>query len=214
MYAIAKHWVKFLPRVHDLFPHFMAEMYAFSVAAAHLKLAHQLTPDFMVSDVSDGGKYEGFKFLDNVTRAEACSPKIPQENLPLVLHYCHRYALGRWFFSKHKVREDFFECEAPLLREPPLNVAEIYDWNAFPSGVEGEKFVKGKNEHSIVLHGWMLCKMIYSLNEVSTSLKEKHCGGKANFDKSWHFHDETLFQEMLNDPTNPFERDGKEDNPG
>ena len=214
MYAIAKHWVKFLPRVHDIFPQFMAEMHAYSVAAAHLKLPHQLTPEFMVSDISGGGNHEGFKFLDNVTRAEACSPEIPQENLPLVLHYCQRYSLGRWFFSKYKLREDFFECEAPLLKEPPLNIAEIYDWNAFPNGIEGENFVKRKQLHSIVLHGWMLCKIIYSLNEVSISLKEKHCGGKANFDKSWHFHDEALFQEMLNDPTNPYERDGKADNPG
>ena len=32
---------------------------------------------------------------------------IPTDNLPLVMHYCQRYALGRWFFSKYKLREDF-----------------------------------------------------------------------------------------------------------
>ena len=215
MYAIAKHWVKFLPRVHDIFSGFMAEMHAYSVAAAHLKLPHQLTPEFMVSDVGDGGnKREGFRFLDNVTRAKACSPEIPQENLPFVLHYCQRYSLGRWFFGKYKLREDFFECDSPLLREPPLNVAELYDWNVFPNGIEGENFLKKNRTHSTVLHGWMLCKMIYSLNEVAVSLKTKHCGGNANFNKTWHFHNETLFQEMLNDHSNPYVRDGKDDNPG
>ena len=215
MYAIAKHWVMFLPRVHDIFPHFMAEMHAYSVAAAHLRLPHQLTPEFMVSDVGDGLSHrEGFGFLANVTPANACLPDIAQENLPFVLHYCQRYSLGRWFFSKYKLREDFFECDPPLLREPPLNVAEIYDWNAFPNGIEGENFRGRNHPQSIVHHGYMLCKIIYSLNEVATSLKEKHCGAKANFDKTVHFHNETLFQEALDDPTNPYERDGTKDNPG
>jgi hypothetical protein len=98
---------------------------AYSTAAAHLNLPHQLASGLMVSDVSRDNGTEGFAFLQNVTRADACSPHISEEDLPLVLHYCQRYALGRWFFSKYKLRKDFFDCKSPLLREPPLNVAEI-----------------------------------------------------------------------------------------
>ena len=145
MYAIAKYWVKFLPLVHDIFPEFMAEMHAYSTAAAHLNLPHQLTPGFMVSDVSGDSPKEGFGFLQNVTRADACSPQISEDDLPLVLHYCQRYALGRWFFSKYKLREDFFECESPLLREPPLDVAEIYDWNIFPNGDRRRRLRQAKS---------------------------------------------------------------------
>jgi hypothetical protein len=92
MYDLAKHWVKFLPRVHEIFPEFMAEMHAYSVAAAHLQLPHQLNEGFMVSDIKGGsGKdREGFSFLDNVTRENACVPHIPRDRLPLVLHYCQR----------------------------------------------------------------------------------------------------------------------------
>jgi hypothetical protein len=71
MYAIAKHWVQFLPRVHDIFTGFMAEMHAYSTAAAHLGLPHQLTSGFMASDVGNKGM-EKFEFLDNVTRTDAC----------------------------------------------------------------------------------------------------------------------------------------------
>ena len=214
MYAIAKYWVKFLPLVHDIFPEFMAEMHAYSTAAAHLNLPHQLTPGFMVSDVSGDSPKEGFGFLQNVTRADACSPQISEDDLPLVLHYCQRYALGRWFFSKYKLREDFFECESPLLREPPLDVAEIYDWNIFPNGIEGEDFAKRNRSQKTVLHGWVLCKLLFSLNAVATEIKSKHCGHKANFNKTWHFHQEDLFQAMLDDPSNPYQRDGLTDNPG
>lgn len=213
MYAIATHWIKFLPRVHDLFPEFMAEMHAYSIAAAHLQLPHQLAKGFMVSDVSSLNPGEGFGFLENVTRSDACSPGLPEEQLPLVLHYCQRYSLGRWFFSKYKLREDFFECEAPLLREPPLNVGEIYDWNDFPNGVERGDFSKPKMQHHIVLHGWMMCAILFALNEVAIDIKKKHCGANANFEKTFHFHDEVKFQAMLDDPSNPFHMEGTTDNP-
>lgn len=209
MYAIANHWVKFLPRVHDIFPGFMAEMHAYSVAAAHLKLPHQLADGFMVSDVSgwDGraAGQEGFGFLDNTTRGDVCVPnKIPMDQMPLVLHYCQRYSLGRWFFSKYKLREDFFTCEAPLLREPPPNLGEIYDWNIFPNEIDMLDMSTPRKEHLIILHGWMLCTILYSLNEIAADVKKLNCGADANYSKVEHFHDNTKFQAMLDDPSNPF----------
>jgi peptidyl serine alpha-galactosyltransferase len=202
MYAIAVHWVKFLPRVHDIFPQFMAEMHAYSIAAAHLEMPHQLSKGFMISDVGTG--HEAFGFLDNLTRKETCLAEFPKEKLPFVLHFCQRYALGRWFFSKYKLREDFFECDAPLMREPPRNVAEIYDWYMFPNGIEFKNYKSQHHHHFLVKHGWMLCKMLFGLNEVAIDIKKKHCGPSANFEKTWHFHDEEKFQHALDDPSNPF----------
>jgi peptidyl serine alpha-galactosyltransferase len=211
MYAIAKAWVKFLPRIHDIFTGFMAEMHAYSTAAAHLGLPHQLTPGFMISEV---GGNENFDFLQPVQRSNSCSRTLKLKDTPLVLHYCHRYALGRWFFSKYKLREDFFTCDAPLLREPPPNVAEIYDWNTFPNGLEGTNFVRRNQLNHTIHHGWMLCSILFSLNEIAESLKRKHCNGKANFNKTWHFQDEALFQASLDDPTNPYLQNNLTDNPG
>jgi hypothetical protein len=208
MYAIATNWVKFLPRIHELFPQFMAEMHAYSVAAAHLELPHQLAEGFMVSDVSGipgAVAGEGFAFLDNTTKADACVPnKIPMNQMPLVLHYCQRYSLGRWFFSKYKLREDFFTCSAPLLREPPPNVGEIYDWNIFPNELEKLDMSTLKRQRSIVLNGWMLCTVLYSLNEIATNVKKVNCGADANYSKVEIFHDADKFQAMLDDPSNPF----------
>jgi peptidyl serine alpha-galactosyltransferase len=203
MYKIAVLWVEFLPRVHDIFPQFMAEMYAYCIAAAHLKLKHQLAKGFMVSDVSAAHR-EGYHFLNNVTRKDACLADIPMTNLPYVMHFCQRYAVGRWFFSKYKLREDFFKCTSPLMKEPPRNVGEIYDWHIFPNGVEFKDYHDESRHHFIVKHTWMLCTVLFSLNQVAIDIKKKHCEDKANFDKSWHFHEKKLFDATLHDPSNPF----------
>jgi peptidyl serine alpha-galactosyltransferase len=215
MYKLTKCWVKFLPAVYDIFPNFMSEMFAYSTAAAHLRLRHQLTQDFMVSDIGMKS-VEGFGFLQNKSRTSSCYQTVPTHaSGPWVLHYCQQYSLGRWYFDKYFLRSDFLTCHSPLLREPPPNVAEIYDWNQFPRGRGGENFYRRRNLHDTVLHAWMLCTMIKSLNDIAISFKRSHCKTKANFKKSWHFHfdKKELFQAMLDDPTNPYERDNIPDNP-
>lgn len=43
MYTIADDWCKFLPKVHDNYPHLLAEMFAYSLSAAHNRLPHQVS---------------------------------------------------------------------------------------------------------------------------------------------------------------------------
>jgi hypothetical protein len=43
MYKIAEKWCEFLPKVHDNYPHLLAEMFAYSLAAAHNRLPHQVS---------------------------------------------------------------------------------------------------------------------------------------------------------------------------
>jgi hypothetical protein len=222
MYQIVTHWVKFLPKVFEYFPQFMAEMHGYSVAAAHLQLPHRLARGFMISTVAN---YENFDFVDTaLNRTNTCeaaavaasstskrgitipSVQVSVTKLPYVLHYCQRYALGRFFFSKYKLNEQFFDCTAPLMWEPPLNVGDIYDWYIFPNGVELSDMSPSHKHPDIVRNGWMMCSLIFGLNDAATSLKQRHCSN-PNLEKTWHFHDETLFQQMLDDPSNPFQKD-------
>ncbi len=112
MYNIAKKWVEFVPKVHAEYPHLLAEMYAFCIAAAHLNLPHELVEHTMVSNVDIGG--EGWPFVDKLSQRtrkknvcetmtngsidylHAPSSSIP---LPTVIHFCQRYILGEWFFG-------------------------------------------------------------------------------------------------------------------
>jgi peptidyl serine alpha-galactosyltransferase len=204
MYNITLHWVEFLPRVYKIFPHFMAEMFSYSIAAAHLNLKHQLAKGFMVSDVA-AAHPEAYHFLKNISRREACLPKIKAVQLPYIMHYCQRYAVGRWFFSKYMLREDFFECKSPLLKEPPRNIGELYDWHISPNGVEQKNYQNVSSHHFIIRHTWMLCLLIYSFNEIASEIKRRHCEIEANFQKTWHFFRNTkLFDAAIKDPSNPF----------
>eukprot|EP00536_Pseudo-nitzschia_multiseries_P011638 jgi/Psemu1/289817/fgenesh1_pg.407_\ len=116
---------------------------------------------------------------------------IGARDLPFVLHYCQRYALGRYFFSKYKLPEPVFDdCSSPMLLEPPSNVAELYDWNLFPNGIEMNDFAafevrdhdNGNNNNAVgssqqdswkakifshrhLTNGWMLCAIILGINE-------------------------------------------------
>mmetsp|Transcript_22853 Transcript_22853/g.34650 ORF Transcript_22853/g.34650 Transcript_22853/m.34650 type:complete len:500 (-) Transcript_22853:47-1546(-) len=195
MYQIAVHWTKFVVRIHDIFPHFMSEMHAYSFAAAHLKLPHQLANSFMVSDVDVAR--EGWDFLRSSSREGVCDPNsIPMEDLPYVFHYCQRYALGRWFIGKYKIPKNLFECDTPLLREPPIDVAVKYDWYIYPNGKDILNYAK--KPFRVLQNGWAMCRLISSLNEVLTNYKSKHCDPSvANFTKSHIFHKQDDFNSFL-----------------
>lgn len=256
-YRIALHWVDFLPKVHAIFPPFMCEMHAYSVAAAHLRLPHKLAGGFMVSDVTSDEDYSFLEGGDDdngndngdgknaaITKATVClkppelqpasatanafdptdsttmvDPAYQKLNiairrLPFVLHYCQRYAIGRYFFSKYKLREDLFDdCEAPMLLEPPPDVVQTYDWNLFPNGVEHTNFAATKNAEwkqtklgqSHIRNGWLLCTVLFGINGAIEAYKREKCGSDDPkfYQKTWHFHDEALFAESIRDPSIP-----------
>jgi len=150
---------------------------------------------------------------------------IPIRELPFVLHYCQRYSLGRWFFSKYKLREDMFDnCTAPLLKEPPTNLALQYDWNIFPNGFEFTDFTplsgnaqwkEDNKRFSLLRHGWMLCAVLFGINEAIYELKKAKCSSSDSdrdnnqnyFQKTLHFHDEKNFTLSLEDHSNPFQKE-------
>lgn len=259
MYQIAVHWVKFLPKYHEIFDGMMCEMHAYSLAAAHLKLPHKLADGFMVSDY-ESANGEDFSFIEDKMTLETVCLKPPDlreaegtvwnpadsstmtdpayeqdlqiktRELPFVLHYCQRYALGRYFFSKYKLPETIFDtCDSPLMIEPPTNVAVVYDWNIFPNGQDLHDFRlnpdadQGKwyEQHKFsfrLRNGWLLCAAVYGVNQAIEHYKKASCGtNPLYFEKTYHFHDPTNFTNSLEDPSNPFWKDSSDsihkDNP-
>ena len=199
MYSIVKLWTVHVIKYYEVFPFFMSEMYAYCTAASHLGLRHQLSIGFMVSEPSSPS--EGWDFLDDVSRADSCEPKIPQNELPVVFHFCQRYGLGRWFVGKYKLPEDFFTCEAPMLRVPPRDVGSQFDWYIFPNLQEMENFTMTTRPKHHIHHSYSLCTMIDSLNEAATHYKKHHCkGNSGNYNKSFVFHTEEDFARFLTHP--------------
>jgi hypothetical protein len=93
MYAIVKTWSSIVPRVRDQYPHLLAEMFAFNIAAAHLGLRHTLAFSFMVSDVGTGG--EGWPLVDEVDPKDVCDnfPKTEYVSTSSSRYYTHEARL-------------------------------------------------------------------------------------------------------------------------
>lgn len=179
-------WSEFVPLVHKQYPNLLAEMFAFSIAAAHLELKHQIIDSLMVSDAEINGG-EGWPLVDKIPNEKTCSfaKNYAGDNeyvLPSVLHMCQRYSVGNdWFFGKRRFPKDFFQCEHPLLEEPPDNLATAFNFKKPPNAPEATELTpKFVNRES-----FMICYLTAVANEAATFYKRQACkSGSANLKKS------------------------------
>lgn len=146
MYQIVKYWSAFVKPTYDEYPHLLAEMFAYCIAAAHAKLPHIVLDSLMVSDI-DMDHGEGWSFIDNndiIPYNQTCSIAsniisqnnssiISIESLPNVFHMCQRYSIGNeWFFSKRKIPSNIYDCNQPLFRMPTNDI--IFNTYKYPPG--------------------------------------------------------------------------------
>eukprot|EP00804_Cyclotella_cryptica_P004609 CCRYP_006929-RA/>CCRYP_006929-RA protein AED:0.02 eAED:0.02 QI:216/1/1/1/1/1/2/574/502 len=190
MYNIVNAWCMLVPRVHHVYTGLLGEMYGWSLGAAHINLPHVLAESFMVSntDISDG---EGWELIDALQDNEVCeysTMKELEDKLPYTIHFCQNYWLGKWFIGKYRLGSDFLSCETSLLKEPPPDLAKLYDYYIKPGGNPyGEKVrvrpTVAKRE------AFMICQLIARFNDAATWYKNNTCEeDKANYEKSWIFH--------------------------
>ena len=164
------------------------------MAAVTLDLPHTLVKSIVVSwtDTSDR---EGWAFIDNLSDDEVCDVAawsgIPR--MPYILHYCKRYLLGKFFFSKYRLKKKFISCDAPLLTMPPRNAHKIYDYWIRPppdKGTTHDAETRNLTDREAKREAFMLCGLIYSVNEASKYYKSHHCNGSGNFSEIYNFHDD------------------------
>lgn len=103
---LTKTWTEFVPRVFEGYPYLLAEMYAYSMAAAHENLPHFQMYNYMVSAID--ASEEGWEFIE--TLDDVCVPPVdgvffPEKPQPNLLHYCQIYRVGGIGFTKREVRE-------------------------------------------------------------------------------------------------------------
>ena len=200
-YIIAANWCEFVPKIYKEYPQALATTHAYSIAAAHLSLKHQLMGSLMVSDTATaggGGDGEGWTLVDAIPGDKVCAFALnsldPDEHqLPSSMFFSHRYGVGdKAFFSKKKVPSNYFSCDSPLLEEPPLDIGSgkyLYkkppfrDTKVSFSNIPDIAAVIEKREAFIV------CAATGFLNEGAQFYKNRHCGGKANLKKEINLHD-------------------------
>jgi len=202
-YKIVSRWRFLAQPIHDQYPYLLSEMFAYSAAAADLKLPHQLARSFMVSDWREDGLDLVTK-NDQVDSSQMCR-RVPTETKPHVLHYCQRLALGKYIMSKHRLPDDFVgqeaSCEKPLLMEPPDDVALKYDFFVDIQSGQRHDIRAAKNgaygqQEKINQAAFLLCEELHAFNEAATYFKQHHCAeDKRNLEKTFLFFDQTELTE-------------------
>ena len=181
MYQISLTWSEFAPRVHKQYPHLLAEMYAYCIAAAHLKLPHMLIDSMMISASGIGG--EGWKFVKNIPDNDVCpfasNPDHSVHPVPSLIHYCQRYAVDKYFWGKRKMPHDIFTCEHPMLVEPPMDLGSGKYLSVIPNG-KGESQRKELSAEKEKMEAFMVCALTRSTNHAMITFKTNHCEGGGN----------------------------------
>jgi peptidyl serine alpha-galactosyltransferase len=199
MYRITKVWAAVSVPVYELTTNPISEMYAYSTAAAHLSLPHDLGYQFMISNT--GATWlEGWNLIDEMAPLDICQHTWSDWNdkknvefrtqLPYVLHYCQEYAHGPYYFFKYFMSNDFLTCAHPLLMDPSEFDRNSTDSQQSLVGSFNKPTFRTNSGFSSVpevdrkRHVFMLCHLIPRINEAATYWKENHCGvGTANYQK-------------------------------
>jgi hypothetical protein len=183
MYQISVKWTEFLPRLFDIYPKFMAEMYGYCLAAAHLQMPHQLARGFMVSNVhiQEG---EGWYFLKDMPAQEICDRRKPAPNVPHVLHFCQRYGIGEYFISKYRIPH-LLSCDMPLPELPPADAA-LMKYTHYGDGTT-EVWPDSKRDLKYS-NAFMVCSLYAALNDASRYFKQHHCEN-PNMNETYRFFD-------------------------
>jgi peptidyl serine alpha-galactosyltransferase len=140
------------------------------------------------------GHDDGFQCLSHYQRQ--------QDRRPYVLHYCQEYFLGKWYFYKTDLPNNFISCEADLLRDPSDTAANLPPLQQLDYGVDRDgKVVHYKDNIQLrQRQAWMLCTLISALNQAAIFYKERSCSNDtttttgssqatiANYNKTWVFH--------------------------
>jgi len=171
---IAKTWSDFTPRVYlNGYPHLLAEMYAYSMAAAAEELPHLSVFQHMVSSTSAGG--EGWPHIDKLE--EVCVPSVngyfyPGKPLPTVQHYCQHYEADGYAFGKHSIHHNIFSCDN--FKSFPLPSRDIKHNFNDPIDVSADRPIQNKQKQ-LKYSAFSLCVIHEMFNSAITWYKNKMC---------------------------------------
>lgn len=140
------------------------------MAAAHNNLPHLTMIHLMVSniDVDEEGWAHVDPLKDDVCRDPVSGLFYPDHLMPTVLHYCQFYRIGEYGFQKRRLRKSIFDCNAPIMATPPLNISEVRYKNR-----DGEIIRLGPK--SSRRGTFMLCTIHKAINAMLTYYKSKMC---------------------------------------
>lgn len=183
MYRIATSWCRYAPKVHKQYPELLAEMYAYSIAAAHENLPHLQLSNYMVSNIYMNDEDEAWPLVDalpDVCQEPTADGKYyPGRPVPTLVHFCQTYRSGHMGWAKRRPQLlNIFTCESPLLLEPTKDLGTL-DYKVV-NGVTKKIGAKSAKRNAFVI-----CTTHRTVNAAVTYYKQHMCDSKtANFSKT------------------------------
>ncbi|GKY95452.1 hypothetical protein MPSEU_000506800 [Mayamaea pseudoterrestris] len=195
-YQLTLKWTSWLPKVLQVYPKLFAEMYALIFAGVELNLPFTFIRSIVVSDPTAGSKREGWPFIDALTDEELCN--VPESApMPIALHYCSRYMIGKNFFSKYRLKKNIMDCDKALILPPAIDVYPRYSFTVnvpLANGRDRDTYQEEHTPFSSVQEArrqaFMVCAMTAKVNEALVYIKERACNGTANFNKTYSVYDD------------------------
>lgn len=173
-------WTAMVPTVYGRYPDLLSEMYAYSMAAAHVNLPHTSMLHYMVSNTHMDE--EGWPWID-VLEDDVCIPPdskgifYPDKQLPTVLHFCQFFRAGELGFQKRRIRKQIFDCDRPMMQEPPSNLGTLDYKNRDGTNMTLTRKQCRRN-------AFMLCTLHRAINSMLLDYKERMCPPAFNTNKT------------------------------
>lgn len=148
-------------------PDILADMYAYSIAAADLDLKHTTLDHYMISTWGHTG--QAYSFVEEFEQMSCSNPSKDYSpstaHWPVFIHLASNFKAfdeteDEWMFHKGHVPGNILDCDMPLIVAPPEN---LFDLN--------------REDESIKVHqkAWVVCNTISRLNSILLKYKEKFC---------------------------------------
>jgi hypothetical protein len=183
---ISKSWNLFVPRVYNGgYPFLLAEMYAYSMAAAHESLPHLQMEHYMVSNHEAGG--EGWPLIDQLDDSNVCKDAdangvfLPTLPLPVLVHYCQSFKVHDYLFGKRRTPSDIFDCNKPLFIELPA------EFGIFPEkDAQSDPKQDKKARLFYKRNAFMVCTIHRVINAALAHYKGVMCPKDHNLEKTYY----------------------------
>jgi hypothetical protein len=141
--------------------------------------------------VDDTPDAQIYPVLESIPTPFASSIDISSKTrLPIIMHYCKRYLLDHWFFSKYRLKKKYISCETPILQLPPTDLGQrniSYSLQPPPNGYYKDTpthqhirtwkhpFSNITSTRQAKREAFMVCQLIRAVNEAAMYFKRSSC---------------------------------------
>ena len=103
----------------------------------------------------------------------------PGKEMPTFLHYCQFYRIMEYGFQKRRYGMKHFQCDQPLLKEPPTDIGTERMKVRLDDGKDGKREEKKLKPLPARRNAFMICAITKIVNAAVLDAREVMCNGEG-----------------------------------